>query len=1313
MSKASTLQDKLAKRYGLAPLPEDASDEMREARIAELAKLRRRRQRRLMLGGVLSVAAVLAVILGLVWWLLSTLGGRDLLLAQIKARLPANASLEWQSAEGPVRGPLVLHGARFTWVACADDDFDVNTVAMSLCKDPRTTRFTASRLLLHPRLGALFSARLELAAIEVEGASLDIAKSDTPFELPTWPEVLPRIEPPLAIAVDEVRVENLDVSSAGEHVIRIRQLQGALLAEKGRLNVQNIDMESDLGRFHVHGQYAPGRNYATELLATAVFPARFGQTAGRVGLVARGDLDAMNIAIGGRAPAPLSAMLVLRAADSRAARDGDATWSLQAESEGFDPGVFSASAAAVELMTFRLNAEGKGGRADLQGQWQMGDTALDIQPSTLRLADQTLYAEPLKIAALGGSLEINGHGMFKEDQADFDATAKARNLGWGKGKGDAPLIAGDGDFHVVGTDQAWKVDGKATLRREAQTAQVQLQGEGDGNGLTLKTLSAAMPEGRLDAQGRLDWAPQTRWQAQALLSGFDPGYFLPEWRGAVRGKLENHGTLDSANKLTAEVKLQELGGQLRGRALRGHGQLHVDGEEYAGELDIGMGASQVQAKGRYGQRIELDAQLNPLQLADFLPDAQGVLQGQVQVKGTPRAFNVQAQLDGRQLRYADYQADSLSLSGHLPWQGDTGQLQLRASNLKAGIAVEQVAVNARGAVENLQLDVDARTELGRLQLAGSAVRRGGNWGGQLDSLQVDPTRGARWQLQAPLVYAQTGNGWRVDQGCLASNAGGRLCVDGQWPGQGLTLTGRELPLQMLATYLPETQDNSSWQIDGNLDVDAGLKPAGEQWAGQVALSSPRIEVRLGKRGSDPLMTWTALKLQAELDPRSIRAQLESGISNDGRLNAQLETGWDDFAPLSGKIDIDMRELAWLEVFAPDIVDPSGTVNGQILLSGTRGSPLMGGEALAQNVRAEVPAYGLVLNQGQFALRAQSDGNARIEGRINSGEGTLNINGTLGWQSQEVPITLHVSGENVLLSDTRDLRAVVNPDVTVKIEPKQPINVSGTVTLPSARMDLERLDAGVSRSDDVVVLDPANPERGGVTLLAMDLALVIGNDVELRGFGLEGKLGGQLRVRATPGKEMRGTGTLTVDGRYTAYGQKLLIEEGQLNWSNDPVSNPNIELRAKREIGDVTAGIEVTGRASAPQAQVWSKPSMDQSEALAYLTLGRSLSSVSATEGRQINAATAALSAGSTLLASQVATRIGFDDAGMIQSNTLGGSVFGVGKYLSPRVYVSYGVSLLGAGQVITLKYLLRKGFDISIESSTVENKASANWRKEK
>ena len=39
--------------------------------------------------------------------------------------------------------------------------------------------------------------------------------------------------------------------------------------------------------------------------------------------------------------------------------------------------------------------------------------------------------------------------------------------------------------------------------------------------------------------------------------------------------------------------------------------------------------------------------------------------------------------------------------------------------------------------------------------------------------------------------------------------------------------------------------------------------------------------------------------------------------------------------------------------------------------------------------------------------------------------------------------------------------------------------------------------------------------------------------------------------------------------------------------------------------------------------------------------------------------------------------------------------------------------MVGSGSAVTLKYLLRKGFNVEIESGTIESRASINWRKEK
>jgi translocation and assembly module TamB len=455
-------------------------------------------------------------------------------------------------------------------------------------------------------------------------------------------------------------------------------------------------------------------------------------------------------------------------------------------------------------------------------------------------------------------------------------------------------------------------------------------------------------------------------------------------------------------------------------------------------------------------------------------------------------------------------------------------------------------------------------------------------------------------------------------------------------------------------------------------------------------------------------------LDADLTPQKLGATLQASLAGGGRVNARVTTGWDAYAPLAGTLSLETDALTWLELFSPDIVEPTGVLDAQLALSGTRAAPLLGGHAHLARFAAEVPALGITLEEGSLRVDAQADGSARVHGSVRSGDGALAVDGSLDWRNQRVPLLLRVRGQRFLASDTRELRALVSPDVSVRYAAAQPITVSGTVEVPSARVDLERLDHGVARSPDVVVLDPAEPEANGLaTPVVLDLALVLGDDVRLAGFGLDGTLAGRLRVRSAPGREMIAVGALDVGGRYTAYGQKLTITRGRLAWNASPIADPLLDLRAEREIGEVTAGIDVSGHATRPQAEVWSDPPSDQSQALALLALGRPLASASPEESRQVDAASAALSAGGSLLASQLGAKLGLDSAGVSDSRALGGSVLGVGKYLSPRVYVGYGVSLLGTGQVLTLKYLLRKGFDIEIESSTVETRASANWRKEK
>ena len=1236
---------------------------------------------------------VLALVLGalvLLYWLLQTVAGRDVLLAQIVARLPIGASLTWEKAEGPLAGPLTLHNLDFRY-----DDY----------------RFRARRAYLDPDIRPLLGKRLRLDAFELEDAELDLARSDEPFELPRWPESLPAIEMPLAIQADRIVIDGLKVRSGGEPMIDVRRLRGGIDIANGSLHAEHLQVDSDLGLFAVHGDYEPAKDYRSDVQLTAVFPAPQGRSPARLGLVARGDLARMEVGIGGRAPQPLRATLSLGGHEDAPA------WRLHARSEGLDPALLTGGEPIAEPFVFNLLAQGTGGAAQLSGTVRQGAQEAVIAPSNLHLENQVLDVDPLALELYEGRVRLRGRADFTDPQdARFRFALNAEGLQLRGADPAAPAVGVDAALGLAGGTRRWAAYGEAALQRDGERATLDLDVRGDQARARIHALHARMPTGTLDASGEAGWDPVLDWDLALALDGFDPGYFLPGWDGQVNGRLASRGRArDGGDGFDAQVELEDLGGRLRGRALDGSGRFLLRGDAGEGQLALALGGSRIDARGSVGDRIDVSARLQPLRLDDLLPEARGTLQGSLRLSGARATPDIESDLQGSGLGWGDWSAGTVSLRGRLPWRGTGGDLALQGSDLQAGVAVQRIAVRAQGAVENLRLDAEVDSEqAARLALAGQLRRRGAGWQGEVERLRIAPLRGQPWSLQAPATFAYGQGRFQLQPACLAVTGGdgdASLCAQADWPRQGLSLHSERLPLTLVHPWLPKNEGRSLI-LRGDLTLDATVRPQANRWTGEVHLASPDGGLRLGDRTRREIVRYDNFSLDLSFDPQKIQGRLGSGFKGDGYVDATFDTGWEDYSPLTGELYTYMSQLFWLELFSPDLVRPRGVLRGHVSLRGTRGQPSLGGQLLLEDFRGELPVLGLALSEGQGSLDAQPDGSARIAASVKSGEGTLNVDGGLSWYGQATPLQLNIHGRNVLVADTPMLHAVADPDLQFSLEGPTML-LRGEVAVPSARINLERFEQGVEVSEDVVVLDPVDPEETPDAPLDLDLALVLGEDVELTGYGLAGGLQGRLQVRARPGREMTATGALDVDGRYKAYGQELQITRGQMTWSNNLVSDPRVNLRAERRVGDVSAGIDVTGNAMQPRVEVWSNPSMPQSEALSYLMLGRSLEGATRDQANQVTAASAAMSAGTGLLAAQLGSRLGFDDAGVTQSRALGGSVVGVGKYLSPKLYVGYGVSLVGSGQVLILKYLLRKGFDLEIESSTVETRGSVNWRREK
>lgn len=1308
-------------------LPNELTPEEREARIAELRARRHARARKLAIRSAIGIAALIVLLVIVVWWLLTTFGGRDFLLNQVASRLPAGTELTWRAAEGPASGPLTMYDVRYVQRSCPD--VEEQPVPYGECDEPRVLVFEAERVTVDPAVMPLVGRRLRLDVLDIDNAVLSMPPPvETPFEMPRWPDSLPRIDLPLSMQADTIRIDGFRVEQAGELLIDIRSVRGGFDAQQGELHLANIVVDSNRGRFTADGVYAPDDDYRMDVTASALMPAPPARTRPRIGLVARGDLSRLDIAVVGHAPEPLKAVLTLRGRENPG-------WALRADSTRLDPTLLMGGGEPGTPIAFDLRADGQGGAAELQGEARIGEAdaapmRVVLQPSKVRLEDQRLELEPLVVDVFDGRVTVRGHADVAEPgDVRFRFAANARGLQFGADADaaePAPPITANADLGFAGSTAAWAAIGKATVERDGLAANVDFDGRGDGERMRLQTARVTMPTGTLDATGDVAWAPALQWNLDATLAGFDPGYFARDWKGAINGRFATTGDTRDDGGLEVAVDASDLGGTLRGRRLDGrasfamHGPATAAGDagrtDFEGDVALTLDDSRVDATATVTDRLDIDATLAPLQLADLLPDTGGVLRGTVRVTGPRTAPDIAADLTGTALRYGEYTTASARIQGNLPWRGGDGALDVVATGVNAGVALDEVRLAARGAVERLQLDASARGEIGSVQLDGNAESRNGNWQGTLSTLQLAPSTGASWALQSPAQFQQIGARYTLTESCFASSAGGSLCASADWPRQGVSINGSGLPLSLATPYLPEQDGGRPFVLRGEIAIEGSARPVGNGFAGSARIRSASGGVRTSERARNDVVTYDDFVLDADFDADRLSATLSTTLNESGRIQAQVTNGWDAYAPLSGSLTANVDDLTFVELFSPDIVEPSGRLTADITIGGTRSQPTIGGQARLADFATEIPSLAIALENGNVSLDALPDGTARIAGSVRSGQGTLNIGGGIGWQGEGTPVVLTVSGTDVLVSDTPDMHIIASPDITVRYAAQQPLNVSGKVFVDVALLDLERLSEGVSASPDVVVLDPVDPEDiTTASTLELDLTLGVGENVGLRGFGFDGRMKGELRVRAVPGREMTGNGRLSVDGRYKAYGQDLRVTRGNLIFNNGPVGDPMLDVRAERRIDaeDITAGIDVTGRASSPQVNVWTNPSSDDSQALSYLVLGRSASSLTSDEGQQIDAAAAALNAGGDLLAGQLGSRIGLDNAGISQSRALGGSVLGFGKQISPRLYVGFGVSLLGTGQVLTLKYLLRAGFDVEIESSTLENRGSVNWRHER
>jgi len=164
----------------------------------------------------------------------------------------------------------------------------------------------------------------------------------------------------------------------------------------------------------------------------------------------------------------------------------------------------------------------------------------------------------------------------------------------------------------------------------------------------------------------------------------------------------------------------------------------------------------------------------------------------------------------------------------------------------------------------------------------------------------------------------------------------------------------------------------------------------------------------------------------------------------------------------------------------------------------------------------------------------------------------------------------------------------------------------------------------------------------------------------------------------------------------------------------PLDDPTLDLVGQREIKaeDIVVSINVRGTLSNPFITLSSEPPMPEAEALSYLLTGRSINTLQSGEAASVDRAVQSLAVGGGgLLLGGLGNRIGLDEVAVEQTGDEDASVV-LGKYLSPKLFVSYGISIAEAINTIKLRYTLNERWSLKAEAG-LEQSADVEFKIER
>ncbi|WP_028774233.1 translocation/assembly module TamB domain-containing protein [Shewanella waksmanii] len=826
--------------------------------------------------------------------------------------------------------------------------------------------------------------------------------------------------------------------------------------------------------------------------------------------------------------------------------------------------------------------------------------------------------------------------------------------------------------------------------------------------------------GNLDAQGKVSYGDNWQWQTQFSSQSFDLSQLtfdadnlLPQ--SAITGDISSRGSVAGDNWQVA-IEQSNLSGHIDDYPFTLSGDISVNQSWHlnANNLNIDALQSKLQISGNVEEDWTLNAHLDVPDISLWHPDAGGAISADIFVSGDNEKPDIAVTADVIEVNFNDLYTEKSKLKGfYSPFDEHRYALSLKSSLIKqAGLTLSSVTFGSKGdqfkqkatlqsfGDFKLDLSVKSTSDLDKQTIDAQILR-----------LNLDSRLGP-WQLDNPIALSwdnlqQQG---QVTPFCWIHQHA-ELCVTDNTELAKLGDTQLSLDADIGALLAPIMPETLNWHGPASAQAKFAWSPE-QKPQGELTLTlSPGEIILRNQNGRNIDINYKALDLAMLLDEQTLASKFTFESADIAAIDSQLSISVDPERRLDGYLNITEVNLDALSELAPQLETLRGHISSELSIGGNLNDPDVEGSISLKHGQFMATANPTLIEDINVELMLDQQ-QALVAGTWKMGGGTANLSGDLDWRNKGVKGDIKIKGEKLAIIQPPLALIDLSPDLHLVFD-NDSLDIKGEVSIPSGDITIVQLpEGGVAESSDVVFNDSIAQQQLAQSPYAIstDVKVNVGDQLNIQGMGLRGKLVGTLDFRQEPARPPLIYGDIkVVNGNYKFMGQTLEISAGEVQFIG-PMELPNLNIEALREVKDedVVAGVRITGTPRQPIVTLFSTPAKEQAEILSYILKGTGMGnnsegqnnalmmSVALTLGNQFGNG-AVNNVGSN--ATGVIEKIGFSN---VQLDANDDGKVAISGYIGENLMVKYGIGVFNTGYEMTVRYYLLSQLYLETVSGNVE-----------